>query len=72
MKPTYIVRLLENPKIPTIADIVPNFVQTKDSCGPDEDYFCSFYLTVQAAEVAISEALTFGCGNRFVIHKVYE
>ena len=59
MKTTYIVRFFDDSKIPTIADIVPNFVQTKDSCGPDEDYFCSFYLTVQAAEVAISEALTF-------------
>jgi len=72
MKTTYTIRLLDDNKIPTIADIVPNFVQTEDSCGPDEDYFRSFYLTVQAAEVAISEALTFGCGNRFVIHKVYE
>ena len=72
MKPTYIVRLLDIDKTPTIADIIPDFLLTEDSCGPDEEYFRSFYLTLQEAEVAISEALTFGCGNRFVIHKVYE
>jgi hypothetical protein len=71
MKTTYTVRFFDDSRIPTMADIVPDFFQTEYSCGPDEEYFYSFYLTLQEAERAISEALTFGCSNRFVIHKVY-